>query len=415
MGIFSIFRKSTPHIETRSLSQELKSVVVNTTETQVSAATADNSALSVLFGQFRLTNSPETLSAFFAARELISNSVAELPVVVKKKNEVDSESPLLDLFYRNQMSKYIMVKKAVEDMIDYGQSLFYISRTPDGTPIDLTYMPRGTWSTQYNTTTGDLFYRINGKNRLVEPVNVLHFYKNSDIYGYDGIPLGHFAKNILGISASTDNAAKNYYKSGCTYKAALTIKGARKNSKEQARRAFEEVNNGANSTGLVILDDDMSLQTLSSDADKSQMLETRLFNVTEIARFFNINPVLLGDLSKSSYSTIEAANIEFVTHTLMPYISIFECELNRKLIKPSQRRLRIDLDESYLIRGDRASTATYLNTLVQSGIMTRNEARKQLGFAPLEGLDDIIIPFTNIESNTITNNKNNEEDNEEVV
>ena len=52
------------------------------------------------------------------------------------------------------------------------------------------------------------------------------------------------------------------------------------------------------------------------------MLETRLFNVAEIARYFNINPVLLGDLSKSSYNTIEAANLEFLTHTLMPYVSM---------------------------------------------------------------------------------------------
>jgi len=66
----------------------------------------------------------------------------------------------------------------------------------------------------------------------------------------------------------------------------------------------------------------MSYTPLSGNANETQMLETRLFNVAEIARYFNINPVLLGDLSKSSYNTIEAANLEFLTHTLMPYVSM---------------------------------------------------------------------------------------------
>jgi len=136
------------------------------------------------------------------------------------------------------------------------------------------------------------------------------------------------------------------------------------------------------------------------------MLETRLFNVSEIARFFNINPVLLGDLSKSSYSTIEAANIEFVTHTLMPYIAMIECEFNRKLIAPNEEGFSLDLDETYLIRGDKNSTATYYKTLVEAGIITRNEARRGLGLNELDGLDKIVIPYTNIADNTVGEDKN---------
>jgi HK97 family phage portal protein len=136
------------------------------------------------------------------------------------------------------------------------------------------------------------------------------------------------------------------------------------------------------------------------------MLETRLFNVSEIARFFNINPVLLGDLSKSSYSTIEAANIEFVTHTLMPYIAMIECEFNRKLIAPNEEGFSLDLDETYLIRGDKNSTATYYKTLVEAGIITRNEARRGLGLNELDGLDNIVIPYTNIADNTVSEDKN---------
>ena len=221
-------------------------------------------------------------------------------------------------------------------------------------------------------------------------------------------------KKITSLASATDKAASNYYSSGCAINGVLTLKGSRRNSKEAARDAFAAVHSGSNSSGIVILDDETTYQPLSSNANESQMLETRLFNISEIARFFNINPVLLGDLSKSSYNTIEAANIEFVSHTLMPYISLIECELNRKLFRESEEGYVFDIDETYLIKGDKNSTATYYKTLVDSGIITRNEARRGLGLNPLDGLDDIVIPYTNIADNTIHQSDNQESDKQEL-
>lgn len=129
------------------------------------------------------------------------------------------------------------------------------------------------------------------------------------------------------------------------------------------------------------------------------MLETRLFNVSEIARFFNISPVLLQDLSKSSYSSIEAANLQFLTQTLIPYIAIIEREFNRKLVSDST--VFIDLDEREFLRTDMQSTANYYTTLVNAGILTTNECREQLGYNTVEGGDNLRIPYTDINQNTI--------------
>lgn len=368
-----------------------------------------SSATSVIFGQFRLDASATSLSAFFAARELISNSVAQLPIEVKFNNEINTSHKLNQLFKHNLISKFNLMKEMTQDVIDWGDALCYIERAEDGTPINLIYCPRGSYSIEYNETTRKLKYKINFLQRFVEPKDVIHLFKNNQANGVQGRSLVGYANSILELAKSTDKAAKNYYSSGCAITGALTIKGSRKDSKEKARQAFADVHSGNNSSGLVILDDDMDYKPLSSNANESQMLETRLFNVSEIARFFNINPVLLGDLSKSSYNTIEAANIEFVTHTLMPYISMVECEFNRKLILPNEEGFTIDLDEKYLIRGDKNSTATYYKTLVESGIISRNEARRGLGLPPLDGLDDIVIPYTNVANNTLTGDKNKDE------
>jgi HK97 family phage portal protein len=79
------------------------------------------------------------------------------------------------------------------------------------------------------------------------------------------------------------------------------------------------------------------------------MRQSRQFNVEDIARFFSISPILLGDLSHSSYSSIEATNIQYLSYTLNPYIVMIEQELNRKLVG-SGSNISINLDETEILR-----------------------------------------------------------------
>ena len=116
----------------------------------------------------------------------------------------------------------------------------------------------------------------------------------------------------------------------------------------------------------------------------------------------------MGDFSHSSYSTIEASLLEFVTHTLYPYITLIENELRRKLIKPSEKNLYIDLDAGFILKSDKSSQATYLNTLVGGGIMSINEARLQLGLNPVDGGDDLRIAYSDANQN-----KSNQQENDD--
>lgn len=385
----------------------------NSNKENVQEYPQEQSATSLIFGGYKLDNFATSLSAYYAAKELISNSIAQLPIRIKRDNEVDYNHSLNFIFRESLISKFNFIKMLVNDIIDYGNAYAYIKRAKDGTALSLIYCEHGTCIHHYDQQKQELYYSIPFlmKGRI-EPINVLHLYKNSS-NGVKGIALLNYANSVIKLAQATDKAASKYYSSGCALQGALTIKGSRRNSKEQARQAFLETH-GDRGSGLVILDDDMTYTPISSNANESQMLEARSFNVDEIARFFNINPVLIGDLTHTSYNTIEAANIEFVTHTLMPYIALFEDEFNRKLIKPSEYGvISIDFDESFLLRGDKNTTANYLKNLVSGGIMTINEARKQLGLSEKDNCDDLIIPFTNIQDNTI--NKEEDNNNEEGI
>ena len=120
---------------------------------------------------------------------------------------------------------------------------------------------------------------------------------------------------------------------------------------------------------------------------------------------------MLGDLSNSSYSTIEATNLQFLTQTLQPIISLMEHELNRKLLTEEERKTYvIDIDETYLMKGDKAATASYYGTLVEKGIISINEARHQLGLSPVEGGDDLHIAYSDVNQNNVGNKPDNESD-----
>jgi HK97 family phage portal protein len=342
-----------------------------------------------------------SLSAVYAAVEMISNALAELPILIKVDGIVDTEHPFNHLFCNNLMSKYVLIKQLVWDiLIMNGNALLYIRRDSRGVAKELIYCKPADTQIMYNESTRDLYY-LNQKvaKGRIEPKDMIHLYKNSQD-GINGRSIISYAKKVFDLSKYTDATASNYYQSGCNLNGILTITGNPSQEEvEKIRMNWKRLHGADGNSGLAILKGNMNYQSIGQSAAESQMLEARLFNVSEIARFFNISPVLLGDLTKSSYSTIEAAQLEFVQHTLYPFIVMFEEELNRKLCHRSN--VRIDFDESFLIKSDKSVQANYLNTLVSGGIMSINEARASLGLNPIEGGDKVIIPFTDISQNII--------------
>ena len=348
-----------------------------------------------------------SLSAVYAAVEMISNALAELPILIKVDGIVDTEHPFNHLFCNNLMSKYVLIKQLVWDiLIMNGNALLYIRRDSRGVAKELIYCKPADTQIMYNESTRDLYY-LNHKvaKGRIEPKDMIHLYKNSQD-GINGRSIISYAKKVFDLSKYTDATASNYYQSGCNLNGILTITGNPSQEEvEKIRMNWKRLHGADGNSGLAILKGNMNYQSIGQSAAESQMLEARLFNVSEIARFFNISPVLLGDLTKSSYSTIEAAQLEFVQHTLYPFIVMFEEELNRKLCHRSN--VRIDFDESFLIKSDKSVQANYLNTLVSGGIMSINEARASLGLNPIEGGDKVIIPFTDISQNTIGETEGN--------
>ena len=150
----------------------------------------------------------------------------------------------------------------------------------------------------------------------------------------------------------------------------------------------ESWNKGFSGSGsankVAILEEGMKYTPISISPEQAQFLETRKFQINEIARIFRVPPHMVGDLEKSSFSNIEQQSLEFVKYTLDPWVSRWEQSMIRSLLSPDEKqRYFIKFNVDGLLRGDYQSRMNGYATARQNGWMSANDIRE------LENLDRI--------------------------
>ena len=345
------------------------------------------------------------ISAVYRAVEIISDSVAILPIKIKQKDKQHKEElethPLNYVFGNSTITKYNLIKLLIQSVLLKGNGFAYIHRADDGTPTDLQFLQSGDVQIMWDKQKRNLYYMCNIiSNKKIEPINMIHLLKNT-YDGINGISVLSYATRSIKLANNTENSANSFFTNGCNLSGVLTVQGQlNEQQKADIRSSWNQAySRGGN--GLAVLQGNMDYKPIQLSAADSQMLESRRFNVSDIARFFGISPVLLGDLSHSNYNTIEATQNQFLLHTLQPYITMCELEFTRKLVKPSEKGIEINFDESALLKTDKTAMAQYYGNLLDKGVLCINEVRKELGYSEIEGGDKHLISYTKIEDNII--------------
>lgn len=366
----------------------------------------------LMFGNSGKNNSSLSLSAVYSAVELISNSIATMPIQIKRQGtngkDLDEGHSLNLVFGASQLTRFTLVKAIMQSLLLKGNGFAYIERAGDGRVIGLRYLPASDVQINYRKETKELYYTCSYvSKKSIKAKDMLHFLINS-ADGVTGISVLAHARRSLGIANSVENQAESFFSNGCNLSGILTVQGQLSEKQRQDIRASWQQAYGAGGNGIAILQGNQNYQPVSLNASDSQMLESRQFSIQDIARFFNISPTLLGDLSHSSYNTIEATNLQFLTYTIAPYVVMIEEELNRKLVGQSESgQIYINLDETALLKTDKTATASYYTTLLNAGVFSINEIRKELGYNPVEGGDKHLALYTKVDDNQI--DKTNEE------
>lgn len=351
------------------------------------------------------------LSAVNRAVNIISDSIAILPFQVKTKKDNGYSEVVYD-HYLNRlineqpnklMTKFQLVKRMLCDVMITGNGFAYIKRNGFGGVEEIQYLRATNTTVKYNEQTGKLYYTSTQVKGVIEPCNMIHLkmYSNN---GVEGISVLSFASNTLGLQYEAEKAASNFYKSGMALNGILkSDRQLRKDQKVDAINNWNSINNGTGG-GIAVLDAAFDFQPVSISSKDAQLLETREFGIDEIARFFGVPATKLLDYTHNTYSSQEMANMDFVSNCLSGWIYMVEQEFTSKLFLPSEN-YAINIDEKEILKTDKQATANYYSTLLQNGVLTINEVRKELGYKEIEGGDKNIIAYTDIEQNTISDDK----------
>jgi hypothetical protein len=162
---------------------------------------------------------------------------------------------------------------------------------------------------------------------------------------------------------------------------------------QMLRENWERVHRGADrSNRTAVLQGGLKAHELGGNNHESQFLESRRFQVEEICRLFRVPPHLVGDLTRSSFSNIEQQSIDFVQHTLLPWLRRFETTFARDLITDNKTYFA-EFDTRGLLRGDAAARGSYYQTLWGLGVASVNEIRSWENLNPVDGGDARFVPL----------------------
>ena len=345
------------------------------------------------------TSKAMLLSTVYRCVEVISDSVAQLPLEPYK---IDSEGfkikftshpsyRLLNSEPNSRMSRFTFIKTLIVSTLLKGNGYAYIERDNEGNAVALHYIPSELVTViKPKTLKDNIAYSITGIGNVVEACNMIHIL-NFTYDGVEGISTLSHAKNTLGLASDSEAHASGFFKGGANLAGILTVQSTltskQKNDlKSSWQSAFSPSIGQPN--GVAVLEGNMQFEPITVNPSDAQLLETRQFNVIDICRFFGVSPVKAFDLSKSSYSTVEATNISFLTDTLSPLLEKIELEFERKLYKPSEKdSIDVRFDTARLLRADKQSLANYYNTLFNIGVVSANDIRRELDMQAIEGGD----------------------------
>ena len=176
--------------------------------------------------------------------------------------------------------------------------------------------------------------------------------------GYDGLvgysPIA-LAKNAIGISLACEDYGSTFFANGASPSGVLEHPGVIKNP-ERVRDAWQRAYGGSNSHHTAILEEGMKYTPISIPYNEAQFLETRKFQVEEIARLYRVPLHMIGDLDHATFSNVEHLSLDFVKYSLDPWIVRWEQGLQKALLSDSEKgKYFIKFNVEGLLRGDYAS------------------------------------------------------------
>ena len=341
------------------------------------------------------------MTAVYSCVRILSEAVAGLPLNIYRYNDSGGKEkafthPLYRLLHDEpnpEMTSFAFRETLMSHLLIWGNAYAQVIRNARGEVVAL-YPLMPNKMTVDRDQSGRLFYvyqrgaedskALGSESRVIlSPPDVLHI----PGLGFDGL-IGYspiaMARNAIGLAIATEEYGAKFFANGAAPSGVLEHPGTLKDP-QRIRDSWNAAHQGSeNSHKIAVLEEGLKYTPIGISPEQAQFLETRKFQINEIARIFRVPPHMLADLEKSSFSNIEQQSLEFVKYTLDPWVVRWEQSMCRVLLSESEKPgyfIKFNVDG--LLRGDYASRMSGYATARQNGWMSANDIRE------LENLDRI--------------------------
>ena len=368
-------------------------------------------------------NSALTFSAVYACVRVLSETIASLPIHVCKRlpdggKVIDYEHGVHQLISNEPnsiMTSYSFRETLQTHLCLYGNAYAEIKRNGRGKPISIKLLMPS--DVEVYIKDERLYYEITDSNtknkRIVSDKNMIHLtgLSTDGIMGKSPITI---ARENIGLGLAAQKFGGAFFGNGANVNGILTHPGtlndaAQKRLKRNWNKSYTGASNGLKTA---VLEEGMKYERIGIPPNDAQFIETRKFQVTEIARIFRVPPHMIADMERATFTNIEHQAIEFATHTVRPWLVKWEQELNRKLFNKAESDYYIKFNIAGLLRGDNKSRADYYKSLFYIGAYSINDIRSFEDMNKVDDGDTHFVPTNMMPLEDMMVNWKNQNDNE---
>lgn len=340
-------------------------------------------------------------TAVYACVRILAEAVASLPLHVYEYRDDGGKKLVHDhpLYYllhdepNPEMTSFVFRETLMSHLLIWGNAYAQIIRDGAGRVLGLYPLLPDKMEVQRDDK-GNIYYvysRNSDENPTFKEYGNIKL-KAEDVLhipglGFDGL-IGYspiaMAKNAVGMTLACEEYGASFFANGANPGGVLEHPGVLKDP-SKVRESWNSVYRGvSNAHKIAVLEEGMKYQQIGIPPEEAQFLETRKFQINEIARLYRIPPHMVGDLDKSSFSNIEQQSLEFVKYTLDPWVIRWEQSLQRSLLLPGEKgKYFIKLNVDGLLRGDYQSRMNGYAVGRQNGWFSANDIREMENMNPI--------------------------------
>lgn len=345
-----------------------------------------------------------TVSAVYSAVRRISESIGSLPLHVYKRLDGGGKAkatdhPLYAILHdmpNPEMTSMVFRETLMTHLLLWGNAYAMIEFNKRGQVIALWPLAPYRVQPYRDLYTWQIYYTVmlpGGQVKTLQADEMLHI----PGLGFNGLvghsPI-HMARESIGIALATEEFGARFFSNGANVGGVARHPGKlSEQGSKNLRASINDVYGGlGKSHKVMLLEEGMEFEKVAIPPNDAQFLETRKFQVTEIARWFNIQPHMIADMENATFSNIEQQSLEFVVHTIRPWLVRWEQAIYQKLLLPQERtKYFAEFLVDGLLRGDIKSRYDAYAVARQNGWLSANDIRENENMNPITGGDVYLV------------------------